>query len=154
MPPFAQVFGPPEQEVTSLSTLNFSVAQMYEIFTGKQQDPKNSVWLWVDVKDLARAHVVAVKTPSAANQRYLVTGGSYSVQQFLDFVWENYPERAERLKVARGTPGKLWPEGGTYTADNSRSVRDLGLRYRSVEEMCKETFERFVQLEKVYGERW
>lgn len=85
--------------------------------------------------------------PDAANQRYLVTAGTYSMQEWLDFIWKRYPERAERFGVSRSTPGKLWPESGVYSADNSKSRRDLGLTYKSLEKTCEETFAHFVQLE-------
>ncbi|KAG9000601.1 methylglyoxal reductase (NADPH-dependent) gre2 [Tulasnella sp. JGI-2019a] len=142
------VFGPPEQEVTSLANLNTSAAGMYDVFTGKEQ-PRNSVYIWVDVRDIALAHVLAIESDAAANQRYLITAGSYSAQQFVDYIWKHYPERAQEKGVAKGTPGKLYPDGGVYTADNSKSLRDLsGLEYHSFDDMCHATFERFLVLEK------
>jgi len=141
------VFGPPEQDVASLSKLNSSAAGMYKVFTG-QSPPSNSVWLWVDVRDVALAHVLAIESEAAANQRYLITEGLYSAQQFVDFIWEHYPDRARAKNITKGTPGKLWPEEGTYTVDNSKGKRDLGLTYRPLDKMMKATLERFVRLEK------
>ncbi|KAG8852355.1 methylglyoxal reductase (NADPH-dependent) gre2 [Tulasnella sp. 330] len=142
------VYGPPEQEVSSLAKLGTSGDELYGIFTGKAQ-PENSVWIWVDVRDIALAHVLAIESEGAANQRYLITAGTYSAQQFLDVIWKHYPERAEEKGISKGTPGKLYPEGGNYTADNSKSLKDLkGLEYHSFDEMCKATFDRFLVLEK------
>lgn len=61
-PPF--VFGPPEQEVSSLDQLNTSAAVMYKLFTGETQTVENGEFIWVDVRDLALAHVLAIVSPS------------------------------------------------------------------------------------------
>lgn len=54
-----QVLGVPEQEITSLSKLNFSAGYMYDIFAGKSKNPETYTWLWIDVRDVALALVVA-----------------------------------------------------------------------------------------------
>lgn len=61
---YLQVYGPPEQEVTDLSKLNTSAADMYSLFCD-QKEASNQAWIWVDVRDVALAHVLAlVSTPS------------------------------------------------------------------------------------------
>lgn len=144
------VYGPPEQEVTDLSKLNTSAADMYSLFCG-QREASNQAWIWVDVRDVALAHVLALETSAAPNQRYLISCGRYSAQQFLDYIWQNYLERAKDKKVSKGTPGKLYPEEGTYTSDNSKSKKDLGLRYRDLDTMMDDTFARFKELELIIG---
>lgn len=144
------VYGPPEQEVTDLSKLNTSAADMYSLFCG-QREASNQAWIWVDVRDVALAHVLALESPKAPNQRYLISSGRYSAQQFLDYIWQNYPERAKVKKVSKGTPGKLYPEDGTYTSDNSKSKKDLGLTYHSLDTMMDDTFARFKELELIIG---
>lgn len=134
----------------------------------------NRVWLWVDVRDIALAHVLAAVSPEcrriapstkavlsqlrdsqesaiAGNHRYLVTAGNYSAQQFIDYIWEHYPERATSKNIPRGTPGRLYPEEGVYKADNSKSKKDLGLEYRGFETMLKDMLARFEELESETG---
>ncbi|KAG9018648.1 methylglyoxal reductase (NADPH-dependent) gre2 [Tulasnella sp. 427] len=164
------VYGPPEQEVTDLSKLNTSAADMYALFTG-QKEASNQAWIWVDVRDVALAHVLAIVSPpllsapsvksinassyqlqessAAPNQRYLISSGRYSAQQFLNYIWENYPDRAKAKKISKGTPGKLYPEEGTYTSDNTKSRKDLGLTYRDLDTMMDDTFGRFKELEAI-----
>ncbi|KAG9006950.1 methylglyoxal reductase (NADPH-dependent) gre2 [Tulasnella sp. 427] len=137
-----------QQEVTDLSKLNTSAADMYALFTG-QKEASNQAWIWVDVRDVALAHVLAIESSAAPNQRYLVSSGRYSAQQFLDYIWENYPDRAKAKKISKGTPGKLYPEEGTYTSDNSKSRKDLGLTYRDLDTMMDDTFGRFKELEAI-----
>ena len=51
------------------------------------------------------------------------------------------------MNIARGSPERLWPTGGVFTVDISKSQRDLGLTYRSFEESIKDTFTRLLELE-------
>ena len=56
-----QVYGPVIQEVTSMKQLNTSSAKFYSIFNGEEKELSNvGVWLWVDVRDVAEAHLAAL----------------------------------------------------------------------------------------------
>ncbi|KAG8893459.1 methylglyoxal reductase (NADPH-dependent) gre2 [Tulasnella sp. 403] len=144
-PPF--VFGPPDQEVTSISRLNTSAAVMYRLYNGTSKS-HGEMWLWVDVRDLAQAHILAFETPEAANQRYFITSSNFTTQDILDYIWTHHPEHAAAKDVFRGTPGiPMLPSGGVYTYDNSKSVRELGLKYRDFDTMMKDTVARFEELD-------
>ncbi|KIO31204.1 hypothetical protein M407DRAFT_221003 [Tulasnella calospora MUT 4182] len=140
------VFGPPEQELTSLNNLNQSNTDIYDVFNGTSE-PRYGTWVWVDVRDLARAHVAAIDSPAAANQRYLLSAGNYSPQAIADYIWEHYPERAAAKGVKKGNPGRLYPDTGVFSIDNSKSVRDLGIVYNDFNSMMKDTLEKFEKLE-------
>lgn len=140
------VYGPPEQEVPSIPKLNTSSFDIYDIFNGTR-DPSYGVWIWVDVRDLAEAHVVALDAPVAANQRYIISQGNYSPQMIVDYVWKHYPERAAAKAVNKQTPGKYYPDEGVYSVDTSKSVKELGIKYKTFDEMLKDTLKRFEELE-------
>ncbi|CAE6462467.1 unnamed protein product [Rhizoctonia solani] len=142
-PPF--VYGPADQ-VTSVRDLNESIAQIYAVFEGKTLMPISG-YVWVDVRDIALAHVLAIESTAAADQRYLIAGGKYSPQQVIDFIWGNYAERAKEKNISKGTPGNLWPEGDVFDVDTTKSQRDLGLKYRPFKECLSDTFSRIVELE-------
>ncbi len=55
----SKVYGPPEQEISSLSKLNTSNQTLYNVFIGTAK-PFFVSWNWVDVRDLAQAHVGAI----------------------------------------------------------------------------------------------
>ncbi|KAG8894817.1 methylglyoxal reductase (NADPH-dependent) gre2 [Tulasnella sp. 403] len=144
-PPF--VFGPPDQEVTSISQLNTSAAVMYRLYNGTSKS-HGEMWIWVDVRDLAQAHILALETPEAANQRYFITSSDFSTQDILDYIWTHHPEHAAAKDVFRGTPGiPMLPSGGVYTYNDSKSVRELDLKYRDFDTMMKDTVARFEELD-------
>ncbi|CAE6478862.1 unnamed protein product [Rhizoctonia solani] len=139
------LFGPPDQ-ATSIRDLNSTSAMIYGVLEGKTF-MAISGYVWVDVRDVALAHVLAIESAAAENQRYLIVGGKYSSQQVIDYLWEKYPERAKKNNVTKGTPGQLWPEGGVFDVDTMKSQRDLGLKYRSFDDCLHETFSKMIELE-------
>lgn len=78
------VFGPMEHDVT-LESLNESNAQIWRIISGGKDAtvPPTGVWRWVDVRDVATAHVAAIEPGVKGNQRFLVSGG--------EFTWQKVP---------------------------------------------------------------
>ncbi|KAG8713455.1 methylglyoxal reductase (NADPH-dependent) gre2 [Ceratobasidium sp. 394] len=146
------VYGPVIQEVTSMDKLNTSSAAFYNIFAGKTKELTSpGVWLWVDVRDIANAHVAAIEKPGAGNQRFLISGGTFSIGQVADYIWKHYPERAQAKGVPKSTPQNGFPAEGNYYPDNRKSKEILGLGYNSFENMLKDQLEQFVALEKELG---
>lgn len=76
------VFGPCEHDVT-LETLNESNSQIWRIISGGENAPvpPTGVWRWVDVRDVAAAHVTAIEDSVKGNQRFLVSGGEFTWQE-------------------------------------------------------------------------
>jgi nucleoside-diphosphate-sugar epimerase len=76
------VFGPCEHDVT-IESLNESNAQIWRIITSGKEGkvPPTSNFRWVDVRDVATAHVSAISDEVKGNQRFLVSGGEFSWQR-------------------------------------------------------------------------
>lgn len=102
----------------------------------KQDDlPDNPGSNWVNVNDVADAHVRALEVPEASGQRFLTSAGPYSGNDFAVFLNENYPQLKN---VPKGTPGikeKLSKE--VNVADGAKATRVLGIHYRSLDETLK-----------------
>ncbi|KAF8608358.1 dihydroflavonol-4-reductase [Ceratobasidium sp. AG-I] len=146
------VYGPVIQEVKDLKKLNTSSAPFYNIFSGQVKElGQVPSWIWVDVRDLAEAHIAAFEKPQASNQRFFTTEGTFNMGQVSDFIWKYYPERAQAKGIPKSTPEDGYPWDGNYHADNSKSKEVLGLKYTPSETMLKDTLEQFVVLEKELG---
>ena len=76
------VFGPCEHDVT-LKNLNESNAQIWRLVTSGKDGkvPPTMNWRWVDVRDVATAHVRAIDDSVKGNQRFLVSGREFSWQR-------------------------------------------------------------------------
>ncbi|QRV98032.1 NADPH-dependent methylglyoxal reductase GRE2 protein [Ceratobasidium sp. AG-Ba] len=151
-PGFDLVYGPALQEVTSLDQLNHSSTAFYAVFSGKDKELKQApVWIWVDVRDVAKAHLAAIETPEAGNNRFLVSEGTFNMGRLSDFIWANYPERAKAKGIPKSEVKHRGPPEGTYYPDNIKSKTVLGLQYNSFEITLKDTLDQFVALEKELG---
>lgn len=75
--------------------------------TGKAKEelPPTGTFIWVDVRDLALAHVKAAELPDAANKRFYVTAGHFSNEEAADIMRDNFPELKNELP-AKGTKGE------------------------------------------------
>ncbi|RXW23016.1 hypothetical protein EST38_g2831 [Candolleomyces aberdarensis] len=84
------VFGPGIQEISSPSALNASLKSWYDFVyspSASSAKPKDAFEVsnsWVDVRDLADAHVLALEKEEAGGQRIIVTQGAYIWQEWLD----------------------------------------------------------------------
>lgn len=77
------IYGPPIHSPPSLSGLNESNSQLWKIISSGKNTPVPDAHtpLYVDVRDIAMAHVLAMENPKAVNQRYAVVGAQYSNQE-------------------------------------------------------------------------
>jgi nucleoside-diphosphate-sugar epimerase len=71
----ALIFGPPIQPVKDSKHLNFSVDVFYSLWDGRNETiPATMFPSYIDVRDLAVAHVRALTEPAANNKRFLIGG--------------------------------------------------------------------------------
>ena len=94
--------------------------------------PPTGTFAWVDVRDLALAHVKAIETPAAANKRFFITAGHFSNKEVLEIIRREFPDLRSKLP-AESVPGGGYPEGGLFGVDNSQTVNTLGVRFTSLE---------------------
>lgn len=127
------VLGPVVHYFNDLSSINTSNEIVRDMIQGKfKKDglPPTRVVIWVDVRDLALAHVRAVEKDDAQNKRFFVTAGSYRFSEIADIIKKNFPALADQLPEKT----KRDPEQDPFKYDNSRSKEVLGIQYRSLED--------------------
>ena len=137
------IFGPIRhlEQVTS-ANINTSNGRILNLLQGNDKTtiPPTGLFLWVDVRDVAYAHVRALEVPEAAGQRFFVTAGYYDNAQIVEIIRGNFPGLASILPT--GDFSSDLPED-VYGFDNSKSVNVLGLRYRSFESCVIDTVNSF-----------
>ncbi|KZV90128.1 3-beta hydroxysteroid dehydrogenase/isomerase family protein [Exidia glandulosa HHB12029] len=142
------VYGPIMNSQTA-SSLNTSNQLIYNILTGKTDGkiPEEGIHIWVDVRDLARAHVAALEAAAAANQRFLVKAdGIYSPQDMADILRKHFPDQP--IPVGKAGTGIGIPERDYFLADNSKSKKLLGMSYGNLENMLVPLAKSLLALEK------
>jgi nucleoside-diphosphate-sugar epimerase len=138
-PPY--VFGPIEPVLqTNLESLNTSNTLISSAILGKFKDgiPPTNAFLWIDVRDLALGHVLAVEKADAGNKRFFFTAGHFSNKQVVDVVRKNFPEYKDQLPSENEKGGDL-PEGGLYGVNNNRVKELLGKGFYEFEQTVVDT---------------
>ena len=62
-----------------------------------------------------------------------MTAGYFTNNEIADIIRKNYPDLEPKLPP-KDAPGGGYPEGGLYKYDNSRTVNELGMKFRTLEE--------------------
>lgn len=153
-PPY--IYGPVLQQVSSFEAINETSMHLWKVaFDTKPGDIKgtyNAVpTVYVDVRDVALAHVLPLENPKLAGKRLLPLPGMYTQQQVLDIVNREFPEA--RGKIAVGQPGTGEFTGRPAPAfDTSATDALLQIKYRPLEETIRDSFAQLFALKKKLGE--
>jgi nucleoside-diphosphate-sugar epimerase len=132
------VLGPVIHYLNSLDAINTSNQRVRDLVLGKWQEelPPSNVFIWVDVRDLAEAHVKAMEVEEAGGKRFFVTEGYMSNKRIADAVRGVDPQLEDKLPPKDSEddlPEDIWG------IDNSLSIKVLGIKYRSLEESVRDT---------------
>ena len=81
----------------------------------------------VDVRDVARAHVLALKLPPSegSQKRFTLSTSTFRWSEAVELLAEKRPELRERLPVVRAEPTDLGP---VATFDTSKTESVLGMK--------------------------
>jgi nucleoside-diphosphate-sugar epimerase len=136
------MFGPVTKPWQTLDDLNTSNQRIQSFIAGDYKteipDTGKSFFLWIDVRDVAVAHIRVMEVSSTASRRYLLTSGYFSNKEIGEIIRENFPANREQLPGPQIRTGG-YPANGVYGFDNSRATADLGLSYRTLTESVVDT---------------
>jgi len=126
------VFGPVVHPVPNVARLNESNATLWSVAAGADPLPTARVPAWIDVRDLAEAHVQALLNPAAGGKRYVPAAGEpFSYELAADIIKEEF-EWARKTVTGNYESGKKMPP--TYRLDGETVSKELGVTYRSFRE--------------------
>ncbi|KAI6014010.1 hypothetical protein BKA83DRAFT_4352899 [Pisolithus microcarpus] len=138
---------PAIHEVANPTSLNFSARLFYNHVADPaksdevaKQSLSNTVYTWIDVRDLGEAHRRALETPEAGGERIIASAGPWSWQNFIDTVNSLDPPPRLSKPLPKGNPGVDSQHSCMHYFDNTKSQRILGMKYRSMAEMTRDTF--------------
>lgn len=141
-PPY--VWGPLAHDA-DINSLNTSSAELYKFVNGTykgQAIPPTGFPVYVDVRDVADAHLKAFEHTKASNERYFVIAGTMQYPQIAELLHKHFPERADVIPDPKSSP--IAP---TYKVDNSKSRKELGLEYISFEKCVLDSVKSILKLE-------
>lgn len=148
----ALIFGAPP----TLEPLNLSVSLVYNFFNGTFHELPDTYAAglfptYIDVRDLATAHVRALTSAGAANKRFLIGGAelmSSLILNTLEGLAEKnmVPELKGRLPKDTGKDAKTRLSLPRFNVNEGNEI--LGLAIRSADETLGDLAKKIVELEK------
>lgn len=118
-------FGPIRHPISKATQLNESNAMLWKVASG-EQFPVARVPFWIDVRDLAAAHVEALLRPGAANKRYTVSAPEkFSYQLAADVMLEEFDWTKGQINI----PEHRQHIDDTYDLDGETAAKELGITY-------------------------
>ncbi|KIW20290.1 hypothetical protein PV08_00865 [Exophiala spinifera] len=137
------VFGPMRHPVTTLSDLNETSEALWKITSG--QDIPRGITFYIDVRDLALAHVEALLRPQCGNRRYTIAAPErYTCTMAADIIAEEFDWGRDR--VAKYDTPQEFDE--TCTLDGEEAARDLGITYRKFRTSVVDFVKQAIEIEK------
>lgn len=140
----AFVFGPQAFAAEVKDTLNTSSEIINSFFKLKATDEVPAAQgHWVDVRDVAKAHLVAFEKDSAKNQRLVLSAGDFTGQEIADVIHKNFADAAKNVPV--GDPG-TGPElrKNITKVDFSKTEAILGFKYIDLEKSIIDSVQQVV----------
>lgn len=141
-------FGPIPRHLPTLDALNTSNHRIRDMVQGKMKDglqPTGPVFTFVDVRDVAQAHVRAMSLPEAGGHRWYLVAEHFSNKRLADIIREAHPELADRLPPKDSGVDDL-PEK-VYGFNNAKSRDILGIKYKTLEESVADTVKSILEFE-------
>lgn len=138
-------FGPVQRNLPNLDAMNTSNQRIRDMMQGKMKNgipPTAPVFTFVDVRDVALAHLKAVTVPEAGGNRFYVVGGHFSNNRIANIIRKSYPD------LSRSLPEEAEDDlpADVYDFDNSKSRKVLGLEYTSFEKSVEDTIQSILDL--------
>jgi nucleoside-diphosphate-sugar epimerase len=139
-------FGPVQRAMPSLDAINTSNHRVRDLVLGRMRDqiePTAPVFTWVDVRDVALAHVRAMMLPEVGGNRFYLVGGHFSNKRLADIIRANFPQLEEKLP-SKDTVDDF-PDD-VYQFNNTKSREVLGLEYTGLEKSVVDTVRSILEL--------
>ncbi|KAF7974705.1 hypothetical protein HWV62_11491 [Athelia sp. TMB] len=146
------IYGPALQDsATSPKALNTSAAMIYKLFSGEVTEvPEDGLPLFVDVRDVAEAHVRALH-PAATGARIPLCGGAFTWLQAVEHLSRKYPALQSRL--AKPSAKAKADERVQATISTRVAAEKLGMdKFIGWEQSLDDTVDSLLELEKKWAQ--
>lgn len=118
-------FGPVRHPVAAVQNLNESNAELWKIASGTSPLPVARVPFWIDVRDLAQAHVEALLRPEVGGRRYVPAAPErFSYGLAAEIIEESFEWARDRVKRGEQAVDE------SHGIDGETAAQELGFKYR------------------------
>lgn len=139
-------FGPVPPSLTTLDNLNTSNHRIRDMVLGRMKEaiaPTAPVFTFVDVRDVALAHVRALEVAEGGGNRFYMVGEFFSNAKICEIIRKEFPQLEDRLppkeEVKDDFPADHWK------FDSSKAKRMLGIEYTPLEKSVRDTVQSMLE---------
>jgi len=120
--------------------------------------PENAVARAVDVRDVAEAHINAMFLPEVKGKRFIANNKTISYYEIVDILRKEFVKYGYSFPSKKVTVEELKQSnnpaivslaqflGNSFVIDNKRSIEELKIQYRNIEETMIDTGYSFIKL--------
>ncbi|EHN02487.1 YGL157W-like protein [Saccharomyces cerevisiae x Saccharomyces kudriavzevii VIN7] len=142
------VFGPQmfaDSLKNGINTSSGIIAELVHSKAGGQF--QNYSGVFIDVRDVSKAHLVAFENPECAGQRLVLSEGLFCSQEAVDALNEEFPQL--RGKIATGEPGSgpSFLEKNSCKFDNSKTKKLLGFKFYNLRDCIVDTASQMLEVQ-------
>lgn len=94
---------------------------------------------YIDVRDVARAHLLAFQKEEAIGQRLGLCGGKFDAQDLVDILNEDFPQLKGKIPTGDNPGHGASVTNSSSTFDNTRSKKILGFKFKTLKESVHDT---------------
>lgn len=136
-------FGPVVHPVADVEKLNESNSMLWKIASGANPLPVSRVPFWIDVRDLAAAHVEALLRPGVGGKRYIPASPErFSYGAAAQIMAEEYPDLGD--KVSREDQFI----DDSHGVDGETAAEELGYKYHSFRETVRDLISQAISMSR------
>ncbi|KAJ3526554.1 hypothetical protein NMY22_g10114 [Coprinellus aureogranulatus] len=145
----SMVYGPPVQTLKSPEE-NPSTQKMWWDSVMGGEETKTKEFLsqganWIDVRDVAEAHVRSLEKEAAGNERIILSFGKYTWQDWLEIVNATLPSVAPNSSIKFPAGFKDIEDKCPFYFDGSKEKKILGIPLKTKEDTTKDILEQAVK---------
>ncbi|ESZ92585.1 hypothetical protein SBOR_7002 [Sclerotinia borealis F-4128] len=155
------IIGPMLQPVPGPKNVNeTNESACYAFINGTHKSVNDAMfafWDFVDVRDVALLHIIALTSPLMAHKRNIISSGPLSPQLVVNAIRKNFPELEGRLPEG-GDEKQVFPKGLHPTPlDHHRSLeifrqaKGPAWKYKTLDESIVETVKSLLELEQKWS---
>lgn len=142
-----RVFGPRkfDEDIDDISFI--ANEPIYDLLHSEPDKEFNTDFFgeFVDVRDLAKAHLVAFQKDSAIGQRLVVSAGRFDSQKIVEILNHTFPQF--RRHTFEGTRAAFYDENMDSDFDSTKSENILEISYKSLDETVYDTAAQILRVE-------
>jgi len=108
----------------------------YNVFTNSGDQSFKVSYACIDVRDVAVAHVTALRREAAGGERLIISEGAVTWQETRNLVRSMYPKLYDAGILPKGNPSQ---QRVLYDYNTRKGRQILGLKYRKIPQIVGDT---------------